>query len=110
MAWPAHADVSGRAQVIDGDSLTIGGTRVRLFGIDAPERGQGCQAEGKLWLCGGLAKRRLKDRISGRPVVCEEKDRRLTGAALKGSGGEAQDEALLAGGAPESQSDPLTGG
>ena len=48
LAWPVHADVSGRAQVIDGDSLEIGGTRTRLFGIDAPERGQGCQADGEL--------------------------------------------------------------
>ena len=75
LARPVHADVSGRAQVIDGDSLRIGGTRIRLFGIDAPELGQGCQAEGKLWLCGGLAKLRLKERISGRRVVCGEKDR-----------------------------------
>lgn len=50
VAWacPVRADVSGRAQVIDGDSLEIGGTRTRLFGIDAPERGQGCQADGEL--------------------------------------------------------------
>ena len=41
MACPAHADVSGRAQVIDGDTIDVAGTRIRLFGIDAPERGQG---------------------------------------------------------------------
>jgi endonuclease YncB( thermonuclease family) len=27
----------GRASVIDGDTLEIHGTRIRLFGIDAPE-------------------------------------------------------------------------
>ena len=74
VAWPVHADVSGRAQVTDGDSLKIGGTRLRLYGTDAPERGQGCHAEGERWLCGGFAKLRLKDRIAGRTVVCEERD------------------------------------
>ena len=46
LAFPAHADVSGPACVTDGDTLVVngkrqrmrcvGGTRVRLFGIDAP--------------------------------------------------------------------------
>ncbi len=45
-AFPAHADVSGPACVTDGDTLVVngkrqrtrcvGGTRVRLLGIDAP--------------------------------------------------------------------------
>ncbi len=29
-----------QANVIDGDTIRIDGVRVRLFGIDAPERGQ----------------------------------------------------------------------
>ncbi len=74
-AWPVHANLSGRARVVDGDSLEIGGTRIRLFGIDAPERGQSCQEGGELWICGGLAGLRLEERISGRTVVCEERDR-----------------------------------
>lgn len=32
---PATAEV----RVVDGDTLAIDGTRIRLFGIDAPERG-----------------------------------------------------------------------
>ncbi len=74
-AWPAHAEVSGQARVVDGDSLEIGGARIRLFGIDAPERGQSCQEGGELWICGGLARLRLEERISQRRVVCVEKDR-----------------------------------
>ena len=74
VAWPVHADVSGWAHVIDGDTIDVAGTRIRLFGIDAPEHAQSCQDEGKLWGCGGLAKLRLADRISGRTVVCKEKD------------------------------------
>ena len=46
-AWPIHADMSAQAGVVDGDSLKIGGTRIRPFGIDAPERGYGCQAGGE---------------------------------------------------------------
>ena len=74
LAWPVHADVTGRARVIDGDTIEVAGTRIRLFGIDAPERIQSCQAEGELWLCGGLARLMLEDRISVRSVVCEERD------------------------------------
>ena len=89
-AWPVRADVSGQARVIDGDSLEIGGMRIRLFGIDAPERGQGCRAGGELWICGGLARLRLEERISGRRVVCKEKDRDRYGriVAVCRAGGE----------------------
>ena len=89
-AWPVRAEVSGQARMIDGDSLEIGGTRVRLFGIDAPERGQSCREEGKLWICGGLARVRLEERISRRTVVCEERDRDRYGriVAVCRAGGE----------------------
>lgn len=30
-------DLAGQASVIDGDTLEIHGTRIRLWGIDAPE-------------------------------------------------------------------------
>lgn len=49
-------EVTGRATVIDGDTLSVGGTRIRLYGIDAPERGQpwGRRATDALWrLVGG---------------------------------------------------------
>jgi endonuclease YncB( thermonuclease family) len=35
LAW--SNDLTGQASVIDGDTLEIYGTRVRLTGIDAPE-------------------------------------------------------------------------
>lgn len=34
------ASLSGPAAVIDGDTLTVAGTRVRLWAIDAAERGE----------------------------------------------------------------------
>ena len=89
-AWPVHADVAGQARVNDGDTLEISGTRIRLFGIDAPELGQRCQAGGELWICGGLARLMLEERISGRMVACEKKDRDRYGriVAVCRAGGE----------------------
>ena len=43
---------TGPARMIDGDTLDVGGVRIRLHGIDAPESEQSCQAGGKRWSCG----------------------------------------------------------
>ena len=37
------ADLMSTAHVIDGDSIQVAGTEVRLWGIDAPEWTQTCQ-------------------------------------------------------------------
>jgi endonuclease YncB( thermonuclease family) len=64
--------VAGRAEVIDGDTLLVGGIRVRLEGIDAPEIDQRCtDAGGKRWRCGVAAARLLSRLIAGRTVSCE---------------------------------------
>ena len=44
--------------MIDGDTLDVGGVRIRLHGIDAPESKQYCRAGGKRWSCGRDATRR----------------------------------------------------
>lgn len=75
LAPAAHADVAGRASVIDGDTIEVHGQRIRLFGIDAPESAQLCLAENKRWRCGQQAALALDDKIAGRPVTCAEKDR-----------------------------------
>jgi endonuclease YncB( thermonuclease family) len=63
--------VSGHARVIDGDSLEIAGVRLRLHGIDAPERDQDCRdANGRTYSCGRAAMRALADAIAGRSVTC----------------------------------------
>ena len=72
LSWPAQADVSGQAAVIDGDTIEVRGSRVRLHGIDAPESAQTCLDNGKLWLCGQHASRALSERIAGRSVDCKE--------------------------------------
>lgn len=67
-----HAQqISGRASVIDGDTLTIGGMTVRLFGIDAPEGKQICQRDGTAWACGEEAASQLRSITDGHQVTCE---------------------------------------
>jgi endonuclease YncB( thermonuclease family) len=47
------ANITGIPTVVDGDTLTIGATKVRLEGIDAPETDQVClNASGVRWTCG----------------------------------------------------------
>jgi endonuclease YncB( thermonuclease family) len=38
-------DLTGWASIIDGDTLEIHGSRIRLWGIDAPESSQLCQGD-----------------------------------------------------------------
>ncbi len=82
VAFPAHADVSGPACVTDGDTLVVngkrqrtrcvGGTRVRLFGIDAPELKQKCKAPGGGdFLCGIAAAAFLLEHVRGGTVECK---------------------------------------
>ena len=67
--------LSGRARVIDGDTLDLGGARIRLHGIDAPESAQRCRAQGRFWACGREATRALARLIRGKRVTCGERDR-----------------------------------
>ena len=47
------AELAGEAKVTDGDTIRIGDTRIRLWGIDAPERRQTCQGrDGCVYDCG----------------------------------------------------------
>lgn len=62
--------VSGSAEAIDGDSLSVSGLPFRLFGIDAPELQQTCNRAGEVWACGEESKRQLQALISGARVSC----------------------------------------
>jgi endonuclease YncB( thermonuclease family) len=64
------ASLIGTAEIIDGDTIKIAGQPVRLFGIDAPEGRQRCEANGANYECGRRATEFLSNLISGRSVEC----------------------------------------
>jgi hypothetical protein len=66
--------LTGHASVIDGDTLDIRGTRIRLWGVDAPETAQLCQRDGQPWQCGRAAANALAEWIGERIAICEQKD------------------------------------
>ena len=63
---PHWSEVVGAATVIDGDSLYIGDTEVRLYGVDAFEFEQTCAGEP----CGAAAAQSLADIAGRHPVRC----------------------------------------
>ncbi|MFN3989220.1 MAG: thermonuclease family protein [Erythrobacter sp.] len=62
--------MTGPAIAIDGDTLDMTGTRIRLLGIDAPEAAQSCTREGVAWACGEEATSNLQAIIASQPVSC----------------------------------------
>jgi endonuclease YncB( thermonuclease family) len=65
-------DIRGQASVIDGDTIEVHGTRIRLFGIDAPESDQTCQDDmGKPYRCGQKAANALSEFIGNGTVSCQ---------------------------------------
>ena len=68
--------IAGRAEAIDGDSLTVGGVRIRILDVDAPESGQFCFTKSEpvdqgAWHCGRQAARALSEEIGGQQVSCD---------------------------------------
>jgi endonuclease YncB( thermonuclease family) len=71
-ASTALADnLAGQASVIDGDTIEIHGTRIRLWGVDAAESSQLCRDDDSLqYRCGARAANELDAFIARRPVDC----------------------------------------
>lgn len=65
----------GSASVVDGDTLELGGERIRLHGIDAPESRQSCQRNGETWACGQAAADLLQELVQGHQLQCQQRDR-----------------------------------
>jgi endonuclease YncB( thermonuclease family) len=93
VATPVHADLSGRACVIDGDTIVIGGKRrhaqcvdgvaVRLYGIASPDLDQICKtAAGQRWPCGRAAASALLRTLNSSSVTCEVDAKDETGRLL----------------------------
>lgn len=78
----ANGLIRGTAHVVDGDSLNIGRSRIRLVGIDAPEGPQTCKRSGREWDCGEDARRHLAQLIAGQIVSCRVRERDKHARAL----------------------------
>jgi endonuclease YncB( thermonuclease family) len=74
LAAPAVAQT-----VIDGNAIRLGATTFRLWGADAPDLRQTCDAG---WLAGRAAAEALAGLIRGRPVACEPKAQDRAGRTL----------------------------
>ena len=61
-------------RIVDGDTIEIGQTTYRLFGIDAPEHGQKCAKRGGgSWQCGKAATEYLQHLAAGGQVRCDDR-------------------------------------
>jgi endonuclease YncB( thermonuclease family) len=83
-AAQAAEPLMGRASVVDGDTIDIHGTRIRLEGIDAPESRQTCKVKdtGEVIRCGQKAAFYLSDMIGEHSVSCTEDGRDRYGRTL----------------------------
>lgn len=75
LALPATADVSGPLRVIDGDTFDVGGERIRLFGVDAPETGQPCVTARGPIDCGDWVADQITARFGGQHTTCQGRER-----------------------------------
>ena len=67
----------GNFRVVDGDSLALADRRLRLMGIDAPERDQTCLRGNEPWACGRAATEALARYLEEHGTACrgDRKDR-----------------------------------
>jgi endonuclease YncB( thermonuclease family) len=66
--------IEGTAHVLDGDTIQIGTTRIRFYGIDAFEGEQRCtSSSGQSYGCGGIATRALAEQVEDKLVSCVPK-------------------------------------
>ena len=60
----------GTVRVVDGDTVSMRERRLRLAGIDAPEKDQTCTRGGKTWKCGEQSSAALAAWIGGSILTC----------------------------------------
>ena len=84
-----QAGVVGHAEVLDGITLQVGQSTVRLYGLKAPGAEQVCQLDGKDVPCGAEAKAALEKLLGGSEVKCTTKgtdNKKRTLATCKADG------------------------
>ena len=72
------SEISGFAVVTDGDTIKISNNKIRLHGVDAPEKKQNCTKNAKEYNCGTVATEALIKKINKNAVKCltqKNKDR-----------------------------------
>ena len=63
--------LSGVPRIVDGDTLEVGTTKIRLASIDAPETDQVClDVKQQRWTCGIEARDRLAAHLGNRSIDC----------------------------------------
>ena len=80
-------EIYGFPVIIDGDTIKISNNKIRLHGIDAPEKNQKCTKKLKEYNCGAAATEALTEKIGKNDVKCftqRDKDRykRLIGVCF----------------------------
>jgi len=73
-------EISGNAQIIDGDTIKINSKKIRLHGIDAPEFKQMCKKPyltiifftfTKDYPCGKISTQKLQKKINNKVITCK---------------------------------------
>jgi len=84
LASPVQAaEWTGKVRVVDGNTLVVGETQVRLFGSQAPHLDQTCRTrKGQVQHCGQLARQTLAILLRGIEVRCVSKGLDEQGRAL----------------------------
>ncbi len=73
--FASAAEFSGRARVVDGDTLDVAGQKIRIEGIDAFESAQTCfDAQGNVWECGQAGTAYLIKLTRGKTISCRGQD------------------------------------
>lgn len=79
----ATAAAADGVRVVDGDTLELGGEKIRLYGIDAPEAGQSCaKLGGETWACGKAAIAAVERLVAGGDLACDDRGRDDYGRTL----------------------------
>ena len=76
-------EITGYAKIIDGDTIKISSKKIRLHGIDAPEKKQTCKKSyliignlsfTKNYLCGEVSTKKLIKKTNNHIIKCKIKD------------------------------------